>query len=204
MIGKLIFSTDLGRDQSLQIGPYQIIFLDETEATDSRIQNAIVGSVLLPPYNIMTRLVEPDYPLVALGDEYLAYLHSPEPLSFMVGILALLMKGVSVIIDTMSCEAEFSLIPQTIQRFLVLRYGMYPEFMGQGFLFPVDPMYTDQIFSDLFLFDYCDLDYLQKMHSNHPFNMDVNNKIIIMGCKQGLYNQMTSDGGIVDPFQVIK
>ncbi len=199
MIGKLIFSSNLPYDLSMQLGPYQVVYLGEEKDKD-----ALCGSVILPPYSIMSMLVETNdtCPLVMVADQYLAYLHTPEPMSFIVGLIALLLKGISVIIFIGSFDAEFSIIPQTIQRFLTLRYGMFPEYNGNGFLFPVDPMYTDQIYSDLFMFDYCDLGYLQKCHSSHPFNNDVNNKIIRMGYMN--QPQYPTDGGLIDPFQVIR
>lgn len=203
MIGKLIFSSNVENDIQPAISPYQVVYLDTQCYENSRIPNAICGTVLLPPYSIMSALVETEdtYPIVMVADQYLSYLHTTEPMSFIVGILALLLKGISVIIYIGSFEAEFTIIPQTIQRFLNLRYGMFPEYMGNGFMFPIDPMYTDQIYSDLFLFDYCDLGYLQRCHSSHPFNNEVNNKIMMMGYMS--QPQVPINGGPIDPFRVI-
>lgn len=198
MIGKLIFSSNPQHDLSMQLGPYQIIHFGNEER-----QDALCGSIMLPPYSIMSMLIESEdtYSLLGIAEQYLAYLHTPEPMSFIVGLLALLLKGISVIFLIDSFDAEFSIIPQTIQRFLNLRYGMFPENNGNGFLFPLDPMYTDQIYSDLFMFDYCDLAFLQKCHSSHPFNAEVNNKIIRMGYMN--QPQYSTSGGLIDPFQII-
>lgn len=201
MIGKFIISNNLSRDIGPYLGPYQIISLNTED--QQAIPNVICGSILLPPYSIMTKIVgtEEEYPILMVTEEYLSYLHTIEPMAFIVGMIALLFKGISVILYANDFINEFAIIPQTINRFLNLRYGMVPEPNGNCLMFLPDPMYSDQIYSDLFLYDYCDLETLKRFHSSHPFNNEVSNKIIM---SHQLNQGISGIDKVVDPFIVLR
>ena len=198
MIGKLVLSNDLSRDIGPHLGPYQIICLN-TENSNPEI---LCGSILLPPYSLMSMLVESEdaCPLMMVADQYFEYLHTHEPMSFIAGILAILLKGISVVIYIGEFDGEFSIIPQTIIRLFNVRYGMFIEPNGNGLLFNPEPMYSDQVYSDLYMFDYCDTKTLTNNHSPHPYNADVYNKIIRTN-SMVMSDQTES---VLDPFVVIR
>lgn len=211
MIGRIILDRVRNYNVS-QLGQFPNLF--EIVYTDREIvselpfmadDSFICGDIIMPPYSIMQELVEDTVPLEFISNQYMEYLHTFEPISFIVGLIALILRGYDIIIDTgVDPGDSFELIPQVLREFFLLRYGIVVEIAGrQNFQFPVDPMYLDQIYSDLFLFDYADINVLKKYHSDHPFNNEVMNKIFRLGMREQF--EMKNNGSIdnVDPFKFL-
>lgn len=194
MIGRLILSGD--RNKILNIirsGPTQIVVMDE----ETPSQDVICGSILLPPFSIMNELVDGRLDMHIIEDQYFEYLHTTEPISFVCGLMALMLKGVNVVISTEKYDYEFSVIPKTIWDFFNIRYGIMPETYYSGFRFADKPMHLDTIYSDLFLHDYIDDIVLKAKHSSHPYNQDVQIKLMNLYNLRALNNK---SNGPIDPF----
>ena len=205
-MGKIIFGRT--RNYNLnQLGPMYLLIGDpdmSEELPPYILNDTICGSILLPPYSIMAELIDDEVPQQMIAEHYMQYLHTIEPLHFIVGLLAALLKGFTIFIDLgYEPEDTFILIPQVLREFFMLRYGIIVQIDNvQHYMYPMDPMYLDQIYSDLFLFDYADLAFLQKYHSRHPFNADVVEKIVRLGL-QDQVNVRTNDNNKVDPFRFL-
>ena len=183
MIGRLIMTPDLNYIPAvISSGPTKVIWLtDNLEYETSEgyaTGNDTCGSILLPPYSIMCEVVDDRFDINFVKNRYLEYLHTREPLSFVCGILGLLIKGLNVMIMVNKIERDFNFIPETLFYLFQLRYGITPETMSNPFIYPNQDMYLDTIYSDLYLFDYMDESLLRRLHSQHPFNDEVQTKIM--------------------------
>lgn len=195
MIGRIVIANNPNMVSNVvRSGPSQIILLDE-EGRNS--QDTICGSILLPPFSIMNELVDGRLDLRIIEDQYFGYLHSTEPMAFVVGLIAIMLKGINVIIVADRYDNEFSMIPKTIWNFFNMRYGIVPETISTAFLISNDPMHWDTIYSDLFLYDYIDDTVLKAKHSPSPYNPVVQNKLINLYNFRALNNNSDKP---IDPF----
>ena len=203
MIGKLVMTRDPGYVQMVvPLGPTRVIELDDVMALDPSLGcgNVMCGSILLPPPTIMSAAIEESIPIDVVRQQFFSYLHLNEPRSFLAGIVALMIKGINVVIVLDKVDPEFSFIPTEIYNFFMIRYGIIaesivPNFMSSQFRYPVEAEYLDTIYEDLFVFDYMDAESLKKMHSAHPYSMEVDTKL------RNFYNyNILQTDGIVNPF----
>lgn len=195
MIGRIIFVSNPNRiPDIIRSGPSQLVRIDEDNTYGPEV---ICGSILLPPYSIMSELIDDRLDLRIIEQQYFEYLHTNEPRSFVAGLLAIMFKGINVVIMVDKYDNEFGVIPRTLWNFINIRYGIMLETETNGFFYPTDPMYLDTIYSDLFLYDYIDDAVLKSKHSPHTYNEEVQMKLM------NLYNLRATNNmnhGPIDPF----
>lgn len=173
-------------DQALFARSAIVILLDDEirsamEAKDS--PDIMSGSIILPPFTIMAESVDNIAPPPVIDEHYLGYLHTTEPQKFITGIMAMLVKGMNVMILLSSHEVEFDFIPRILLQYLALRYGLTPLvhidcLMEMAYNWLDEPMYHDYIVGDLFLYDYMDANTLLMSWSAYPLSEPVIKKLI--------------------------
>lgn len=173
-------------DQSLFARSAFVILMDDEirsvmEAKDAT--DIMSGSIILPPFSIMAVAVDNMVPYQEVEEMYLEYLHTKEPQQFITGIIAMLIKGINVIILLSSHEAEFGFIPAVIIRYFNIRYGINPYVDIDGVIesqfgwIPTD-MYMDQMKEDLFIYDFMSANDLLLSWSDFDLTPEVVRKLI--------------------------
>lgn len=193
--GRLFFTADPDLADSILLNRTgRVIILSDPEARNllrmAGSPDIICGSILLPPYTIMSHAVDETVPPEYVAQEYLAYMHSREPRAFICGILAMMLKRMDVAILFTLHEMEFNVIMSVLDEMFEVRYGIRAQTVTTPFGFPTDDMYLDTIYGDLFLFGYMDADTLMRKHSEKPFDEEVIMKLIY------IYNPATRTGSL--------
>jgi len=166
--GTLFITTDVNILQQL-VYNNKVIIIGEPDPAMINALNAVVGSILLPPYLAM--MAQMDGNINEFYNQYYLHLYTKEPQEFIATILKALTLGKNIV---MYCtEDEFKLCGQFLLQFLQKDFGIVVGTQNNQFYF--DPAYTPTVTTLLYINDLVTADELFMLY---PDTIPINDIIL--------------------------
>jgi len=166
--GTLFITTDINTAQQLAY-TNKVIIVGEPDQNMVKALNAVVGSILLPPYPAM--MAQMDGNIDEFYRQYYIHLYTKEPQEFIATILKALMLGTNIVLYC--SNDEFQLCGQFLLNFLQSDLGITVGTPNNSFYF--NPIYTPAICTLLYM---CDLLTAEELFILYPIETPINNIIV--------------------------
>lgn len=166
--GSLYVTTDINV-VSQMLSTNRLVIIGEPDQTLVQSTNAMVASILLPPYNCMMAKMDNDIP--QFTQLYYNHLMSNEVSNFIAVMIRALYNGTNILLY--STQDEFSLYFEQFYNFMISNYGIY---IGTPVnQFTVDPNYFWKLCSTMYLYE---LFTVEEFFVNYPQGLEIPDEII--------------------------
>ncbi|MGL5330506.1 MAG: hypothetical protein ACRDD7_14640 [Peptostreptococcaceae bacterium] len=167
--GTLYVTNDINVVQTVMVSN-RIIIVGEPDAAFVQSTGAVVGSVLLPPYNAMIARMDND--MNSFSQLYNDYLLQKEPSTFITVILRALYNGTNIVLYCPS--DEFTLYFEELYKHMIYNYGIYIGTISSPFNF--DPSFAGKICAMMYFYD---LFNVQELFIAYPKGVDIPDDIVM-------------------------
>lgn len=167
--GSIYITTDINVLRQM-MPTNKIVIVGEPDQALVQSTNALVASVLLPPYNCMMAKMDNDINQFTML--YYNHLMSNEVSNFIAAIIRALYNGTNILLY--STQDEFSLYFEQFYNFMIANYGIYIGTPANQFM--VDSALNWKLCSALYLFE---LFTVEEFFINYPSGIQIPDDVIM-------------------------
>lgn len=167
--GSLYITTDINVVRQMMT-TNKIVIIGEPDQALVQSTNALVASVLLPPYNCMMARMDGDIQQFTML--YNNHLSSVECSNFLAALFRALYNGNNILLY--STQDEFTLYFEQLYNFLVCNYGIYIGTPTNQFAF--NPEFAWKICTILYMYE---LFTVEEFFINYPQGIEIPDDIIM-------------------------
>lgn len=167
--GSIYITTDINVLRQM-MSTNKIVIVGEPDQALVQSTNALVASVLLPPYNCMMAKMDNDINQFTML--YYNHLMSNEVSNFIAAIIRALYNGTNILLY--STQDEFSLYFEQFYNFMIANYGIYIGTPANQFM--VDSTLNWKLCSALYLFE---LFTVEEFFINYPSGIQIPDDVIM-------------------------
>lgn len=167
--GSLYITTDINVVRQMMT-TNKIVIIGEPDQALVQSTNALVASVLLPPYNCMMARMDGDINQFIML--YNNHLSSLECSNFLAALFRALYNGNNILLY--STQDEFSLYFEQLYNYLVSNYGVYIGTPNNQFTF--NPEFTWRLCTSLYIYE---LFTVEEFFMNYPQGLQIPDDIIM-------------------------
>lgn len=167
--GSIYITTDINVVRQM-LSTNKIVIIGEPDQVLVQSTNALVASVLLPPYNCMMAKMDND--IQQFTTLYYNHLMTNEVSNFIAAIIRALYNGTNILLY--STQDEFSLYFEQFYNFMITNYGIYIGTPANQFM--VDPNLTWKLCSAMYMYE---LFTVEEFFINYPQGIEIPDDIIM-------------------------
>lgn len=167
--GTMSITTDLNTVQNM-LGSHRIVIIGEPDPQLVQMTNAVVGSVLLPPYQAMMALMDNDYNNFNMI--YYNHLSTQECLSFVSVLVKSMIQGTSLLLYMK--PDEYNMYYNAFELYLLNTFGIQIGSTSKPFMY--NNNYDPVIYSLLYMND---LITIQELFLIYPAGVQFNDNVVM-------------------------
>lgn len=167
--GSIYITTDINVVRQM-MSTNKIVIVGEPDQLLVQSTNALVASVLLPPYNCMMAKMDNDIQQFTML--YYNHLMSNEVSNFIAALIRALYNGTNILLY--STQDEFSLYFDQFYNFMISNYGIYIGTPANQFT--VDLTFIWKICSTLYMYE---LFTVEEFFTNYPVGTEIPDEVIM-------------------------
>lgn len=166
--GSIYVTTDINVVRQMMT-TNKIVIIGEPDQALVQSTNALVASVLMPPYHCMMARMDGDMQSFVMA--YNNHLSSIECSNFIAALLRAIYNGTNILLY--STQDEFSLYFEQLYNYLVMNYGVFIGTPNQQFSF--NPEFTWRVCTSLYMYE---LFTVEEFFINYPAGIQIPDDII--------------------------
>lgn len=167
--GSIYITTDINVVRQM-LSTNKIVIIGEPDQILVQSTNALVASVLLPPYNCMMAKMDND--ISQFTTLYYNHLMSNEVSNFIAALIRALYNGTNILLY--STQDEFSLYFEQFYNFMISNYGIYIGTPVNQFM--VDPNLIWKLCSSMYMYE---LFTVEEFFINYPQGIQIPDEVIM-------------------------